>query len=353
MSSQRSRQLRPSPHRPSSNGWAIPAFLLVLGSSVARAQTEPTLGGVVIDAGTSRPIIGAIVTLVAQPSPQTTRTDGTGSFSFFKIASGEFRLTVRQLGYEPADQTVRVDSTKRVTISMNRLTTLDTVRVGASAQAIYGVVAMAHDLRPLSNATVQVFGTSVGQVTTDSGGRFFYSVRTPGAYFVRAKGPRGGSQTVSVTVPQHEGIEVALLLDSVPPRGAGMLEMAFSDFRSRVLRRGIGSVIVPRQELLRNGNVNLMTALATSPSFAASGLRFSDAACVFVDGIARSSASVNLIDAAEIETVEVYSAEAERSGTLAMNWPRAALCPNTGMPRSGGGIASKGIVKWVVIWLKH
>jgi hypothetical protein len=331
--------------------WRIAAALL-LGASIAQAQSEPILGGVVIDAGTSRPLIGAIVTLSAKPSPLTTRTDGTGSFAFFKIASGEFQLSVRQIGYEPAEQTVQVDSTKRVTIAMNRLATLDTVRVGAAAQAIFGVVATAHDLRPLPNTTVQVFGNSVGQATTDSSGRFFYEVRSPGAYLVRAKGPHGRSQTVSVTVARHEDVEVALLLDSVAPRGTSMLEMAYFDFRARLGQRGvIGSALVPRAELLREGNASALTALLMSRSFAGSGLRFSDGACVFVDGMARPSVSLIFVDAADVETIEVYSADAERSGTLAMNWPRGALCPGTGMPRAIG--FSKGIVRWVVIWLKH
>lgn len=333
--------------------WAISIGLLLLAAHVVRAQRDPILGGVVLDAATSRPIIGAIVTLSSQANRDTTRTDGTGSFAFFKIASGEYRLNVRRLGFEPSEQIVSVDTAKRVTVTMNRVATaLDTVRVGAAAQAIYGVVATAHDLRPLAHTTVQVFGPSVGQVTTDSGGRFFYSVRTPGSYLVRAKGPRNGSQTVSVTVPRHEGVEVALLLDSIPPRGANMLEMAYADLRGRLMRRGIGSAIVPRAELLSSGNVSLLTALQTSRSFASSALRFSDVACVFVDGQPRPSVAVVFIDAADIETVEVYSADAERSGTLAMNWPRTALCPTTGMPRVGS-LSSKGVVRWVVVWLKH
>ena len=131
-----------------------------------------------------------------------------------------------------------------------------------------------------------------------------------------------------------------------------MLDMAYFDFRARLLRRGIGSALIPRADLLRNGNVSLVTALLTSRTFGAIGLRFSDMACVFVDGMARPSVSVSFIDAADIETVEIYSADAERSGTLSMNWPRSALCPTTGMPRAGG-VGSKDVIKWVVVWLKH
>jgi hypothetical protein len=333
--------------------WAVSIALLLLVSPSVRAQNDPVLSGLVVDGATSRPIIGAIVTLSTAANLHTTRTDGTGAFAFFQIASGEFRLSVRRIGFEPSDQTISVDTAKRVTVAMNRLAALDTVRVGAATQAIFGVVATAHDLHPLANVSVQLFGPSVGQVTTDSGGRFFYSVRLPGAYLVRAKGPRGGSQTVSVTVPQREGVEVALLIDSVAPRGAAMLDMAYADFRSRLLRRGIGSAIIPRVDLLRYGNASLVTALQRSRTYGALALRFSDVACVFVDGMARPSMSVAFIDAADIETVELYSADAERSGTLAMNWPRMALCPTTGLPQSGGGIGSKGVIRWVVVWLKR
>jgi hypothetical protein len=325
------------------------AALSLLAPSVARPQNQPILSGVVQDAATSRPIIGAIVTLGAAPNAQVTRTDGTGTFGFWKIASGEYQLSIRSLGFEPAEQRVSVDSVKRLTITMRRLAALDTVRIAASAQAIYGVVATAHDLKPLVNTTVQVFGTSVGQVQTDSGGRFFFPVRSTGPYHVRAKSPSGGSQTVSVTVERNEGVEVALLLDSIPARGTTMLEMSYADLRLRLMQRGVGSAIVPRAEILRNGNADLATAITMSPSFSRGGLRFSDVACVFVDGIPRPGVSLLGIDAAGVETVEVYAAGADRSGTLATNWPRGALCPFTGLPRTTN--TANSVVRWVVIWL--
>jgi hypothetical protein len=265
------------------------------------------------------------------------------------------------LGYEPSTQIVTVNGDIRVTIVLRRLTALDTVRVRAGQRSIYGVVATAHDLRPLPNATVQIFGSSVGETTTDSAGRFSHVIQSRGAYLVRGKASGLGTQTVSVTV-HDDGVEVALLLDSVRAPGANALEMAYGDFRDRLLRRGNASAVVPRSELLAYGDGGLLSAVMSTRSFGAKTLRFTDVACVFVDGIARAGLSLNMIDATSVEAVEVYSAAAERSGTLQLRWPKQATCGDTGLPRAtdrfagarpaGGRDTQSDIVRWVVVWLK-
>lgn len=319
----------------------------------------PALSGIVQDPASSRAIIGALVTLSRAAEIRNTRTDETGSFLFAKLPPGTYELKVRRLGYDPSTQTVSIAGDTRATVSLTRLTTLDTVRVRAAAQGIYGVVATAHELRPLPNATVQIFGTSVGQLSTDSTGRFFYAVQTPGPYLVRGKAPGLAGQTVSVTVQPHDGVEVALLLDSADAEIPG-LEMAFGDFRSRLVRRGNTSAVVPRTELLINGNGGVVSSLTTAPSFNAKSLRFTDFACVFVDGMPRPGLSANAIDAQAVEAVEVYTATSERSGTLAERWPRNVPCSTTGSPAAtlpkiqpGVRPAPSDVVRWIVIWLKH
>jgi hypothetical protein len=332
---------------------------MAVGAPVARAQTLPALGGIVQDPATSRAIIGALVTLNTSTEIRSTRTDETGSFLFAKLLPGTYQLKVRRLGYDPSTQTVSIAGDTRVTVSLTRLATLDTVRVRAAAQGIYGVVATAHDLRPPPNATVQIFGTSVGQVSADSTGRFFYAVQTPGPYLVRGKAPGLAAQTVSVTVQPHDGVEVALLLDSADAEIPG-LEMAYGDFRSRLVRRGNASAVVPRTELLTNGNGGVVSSLTTAQSFNAKSLHFTDVACVFVDGMPRPGLSANAVDAESVEAVEVYTATSERSGTLAERWPRNMPCSTTGAPavtqakiQPGGRAAPSDIVRWIVIWLKH
>lgn len=322
------------------------AALMLVGASTAAAQT---VGGVVRDAATSRPIVGAVVAL----GTITTRTDDAGSFLFAKLPSTTLTLVVRRLGYEPSRQNVDIAGDVRLTVPLRRIAALDTVQVRAAPQAIYGVVATATDLRPLSGATVQMFGANPAQVTTDSTGHFFYAVKAPGAYLVRARVAGLGAQSVSVTVNRDEGVEVALLLDSLEGPRANAMEVAYAEFRERLLRRTNGSAIVPRAELTGNGNRDLVSSLLTARSFGARPLRFSSQACLFVDGEPRAGWSPNAVDPEDIETVEVYTAASERSGTLARRWGRSP-CGDTGMPRALGSPGrSSDLVQWVVIWLKR
>lgn len=339
----------------------LAALLIVVAPSVGRAQGEPSLAGLVQNAATRRPLIGAIVTL-GEPGNRTTRTDESGGFIFTKLRAGEYTVQVRHLGFEPVSQRAVVTQATRITVALTRLAALDTVRVRAARQAIYGVVARASDLKPLGGATVQVFGASVGHATTDSTGHFFYAIQTPGAYLVRSKVRSYGSQTVSVTVQPREGVEVALLLDSAEAPGANMLEQAFFDFQQRLLRRGLSSVMVPRTELLARGNGGVVSNLLLAKSFGAKALHFSDTACLFIDGQPKPGMSAQIVDAADVEAVEVYTSSADRPQTLMRRWPAGAPCGDTGQPRSGPGrvmlapgqrAPQSDVVYWVVIWLKH
>jgi hypothetical protein len=336
---------------------SLATALLVLTAARGEAQSQLTVSGTVLDAATSRPIIGARVSLGVPPESRTTTTDERGSFFFSRVAAGTYPLSIRRLGYEPSDQSVVVADSTRLAVSLSRVALLDTVRVRGANQAIYGVVATAHDLKPVPNATVQFFGTSAGQLSTDSSGRFFYPVKSTGPYLVRAKATGRGSQTLSVTVRALEGVEVALLLDSAARPGANALEMAFADFRDRMLRRGSASAVVPRSELLVHSNGGVVSSLLTARSFGARTLRFTDEACVFVDGQPRPGLSANAIDAEDVEAVEVYSQTADRSGTLSQRWPNNAPCGDTGMIRAerprGAQRRPTDVVRWIVIWLKH
>ena len=336
---------------------------LVLAAACAASAQEPvTLSGRVVDATTSTPVIGAIVTATTAAGARNTRTDETGTFAFPGLATGEVRLLVRRVGYDPHLQTLMIDRSQAVAVTLRRVATLDTVRVRAARQAIYGVVADATTLSPLPGAAVQVFGSSVGATVSDSTGHFFHPIQSPGPYLVRAKVSGRGTQSVSVSVERGEGVEIALLMDSTPPAYSNMLEMGYGDMRERMIRRGLGSALVPRSELMAHGEGSVTTSLLTARSFTTHGLLFTDEACVFVDGVPRPGLSAHSIDVSRVESVEVYSASGDRSGTLRDRWPRNAPCGDTGMPRRGSArVAGPGasrqpsstIVRWIVIWLRH
>lgn len=329
-------------------------LVVLLGSVPVRAQTTVTLDGTVRDAATSRPIIGASVTLTTAGVVRTARTDETGAFRFANALTGTSSLSVRSIGYEPSLRSLQADGSAPILVRLNRIAALDTVRVRAAPRAIYGVVATAHDMKPVRNATVQVFGTSVGQATADSTGHFYHALKSAGAYMVRAKSEGRASQTLSLNVGDNDGVEVALLLDSVPAPGANALEAAYANLRDRLPQRGLMSVVASRGELAARGDGELMSSLLLVMT--AMGLRLSNEACLFVDGTPRPGLWLNDIEISDIDMLEAYSITSDRSGTLAARWPKLAPCGFTNMPRalpSMSGQRSSEIVKWVVVWMKR
>lgn len=329
--------------------------LLMLSGATAFAQNV-VVSGVVVDAASSTPVIGAIVTLGAPPNARSTRTDELGGFSFSDVAKQTYPLSVRGVGYIALNQSVTVTGEERLNVSLTRVAALDTVRIKDGVQAISGVVA-SPGFVPVPNAAVTIYGASVGQTTTDSAGRFFYEVKSAGAYMVRGKAQGLNTASVSITVPSKKRVEVMLLLDTAAVSGSNAIEMAYGDMRERLMRRGQQSVLVPRGELVERGNGNrpLINALMNSRTFDAKGLKFSDTVCMFVDGIPAPGRSVNSIQAQSVESVEAYGIDGDRSQTLAKRFPASGNCGDTGSPRlvSAPGSSRPDIIRWLVVWLKH
>ena len=332
------------------------AALLLLCSATAFGQGA-VVSGVVVDANTSLPVIGAIVTLGAPPDVRTTRTDELGGFNFANVAKETYPLSVRGVGYIAFNQSVAITGEERLNVSLTRVSSLDTVRVKDGVQAIFGVVA-SPGFVPLPNAAVQIYGASVGQTTTDSSGRFFYQVKAPGAYLVRAKASGLNTASVSINVPSKKRVEVMLMLDTTAMTGGNALEMAYGDMRERLMRRGQQSVLVPRGELVERGNGNrpLTNSLMNSRTFESKGLKFTDTVCMFVDGNPQPGRSVNSILSQDVESVEAYGPDGDRSQTLAKRFPVSGNCGDTGLPRltqAAGAPARPDVIRWLVVWLKH
>jgi hypothetical protein len=145
----------------------------------------------------------------------------------------------------------------------------------------------------------------------------------------------------------------------------------YVDLDQRMRNRSAGSsAIVPGAEIRRAGN-QLIDALRSTESFNARGLRFAQTACLFVNGLPRPGASIDMFRPEEIESVEVYAnsgtGTGDRSRSLERAWPSGAPCGPTGFTRtvgaaSGSAMGSRagnpagplqtGIVRYVVIWLR-
>ena len=291
-----------------------------------------------------------MIVSVGGPAGRTTRTDEAGQFLIARMDTGQYTLQLRRLGYLPRSVSVHVtEQGARVEVALDEITTLDTIRVRAARQAIYGVVGAAADLRPLPGSAIQILGESVRTLRADSSGRFF-SPASPGTYLVRARAPGFAPRTVSVTLSPGDGAELALLLDSARAGSQNAMEAAYADFRDRMLRRGgTQSALVPRSELLRDGNGTMIHLLRAAPSFGSRVMRVGPYACVFVDGRARPGMSLNAIDPSGVEAIEVYTRRGERSGTLLARWPRGFPCADTGMPPP----QTPEDVLWVVICLAN
>jgi len=335
--------------------FAVLGFLSPLAPSLLAGQAPGEITGIVTDASTARALFGATVTL---DGGRVTRTDQTGAFVIPRVTAGTHSLLIRQFGYSPRTETVVVDGETHVTVKLDRIAALDTVRVQGSRQAIYGIVAASAEFRPLPNSTVQILGQSVGQVTTDSAGRFFYPIQSAGVYLVRVKASGFATRSVGVTVNKGSGVEVALMLDADEGGQNHAVEAAYFDFKERLMRRGRASALIPRSELIQQLSGDMVAALLATPLFTSTGLRFTQNACVFIDGRPQAGLSLNSIDVQDVEAVEVYSQNGERSGTLENAWPRQSRCGDTGMPRVDAGraglrIPAAEVVRWVVIWLKH
>jgi Carboxypeptidase regulatory-like domain/TonB dependent receptor len=93
----------------------------LLFTGVAAAQTTGTLIGVVTDAQTGRPLVGALVVATSPllQGPQTGLTDTAGAFHINLLPPGEYRLAATLDGYlaaERADIQLRLDMTLRANL---------------------------------------------------------------------------------------------------------------------------------------------------------------------------------------------------------------------------------------------
>jgi hypothetical protein len=99
------------------------APLALLFASVASAQTTGNIIGVVTDAQSGKPVVGALVVATSPQSQgeQTAVTDKSGGFRFQLLSPGDYKLSTSFDGFKPAeraDLTVRVDKTIRANLSM-------------------------------------------------------------------------------------------------------------------------------------------------------------------------------------------------------------------------------------------
>src|SRR5262249_46617854 len=224
-----------------------------------------------------------------------------GRFTLASVPGAIYTVTVRRIGFAQTTQRLALmdRDTSLVLDLVSIATALDTVTVVARQAGISGIVGDSRDLRPLDNARIVIAGTG-RSTTTDADGRFFVPVTSSGSFLIRISRDGYDPGLVPVVFERGEHVETSALL------GAGMApeprdaEGLWREFDTRLQWRGVGSALVPQEELERYDGTTLSEAVIRSPSFAMRGLRLGRNTCVFVNGAPRPETP---LDAFNIEDV--------------------------------------------------
>jgi hypothetical protein len=89
--------------------WIVAAVVAVggcsQGVSVDNGNPSGTVAGIIVDATSESPLMGATVTVIAGDKTETATTDDNGQFAVTKVPSGTFIMTVAQMGFVTAQLT--------------------------------------------------------------------------------------------------------------------------------------------------------------------------------------------------------------------------------------------------------
>lgn len=343
--------------------------LTLVAPRVAAAQAQPgTLSGVVTNEA-GRPLEFALVVLNPEGDPRRADTGADGRFRFDRLAPGTYRVRAALAGFVARDTTVRVEAAGlEIALVLQRpAMALDTLRVVARETGVFGVVVARESFAPTDKATVRVL-TTASSVTTGPDGKFTLLGLRPGGYVVYAKANGRLPTMVSVVVPADSAVELVVAMPSLSAPGSKRMATPLANLETRAqfaLRSK--SALVPRQELLGKAPT-VGSALRYAPSFLRTGMRMSDAACVYVNGEPRPLMTADDIPSDAVERVEVYGMRALANFTGLPPWPRFAPCGNMGAaPQDAGGMSRTGLqsgnssrrippdsdARIVVIWLKQ
>jgi hypothetical protein len=157
--------------------------LLVIGAATAGIVrfSKGDVRGTVVSLTQGRPVAGATITSAAG----TAKTDSSGTFSVERLPIGTARVTVKVLGFQPFEATLKVES---LAVTETTITIQDAALSGRLKE-------LAAEPAAVSSATVQV-----ARVAT--------TLEPDGTFTVRGLPP--GPVAVSVASPDHETTEATV-----------------------------------------------------------------------------------------------------------------------------------------------
>ncbi len=306
--------------------------LFLTAPAIAHAQSRPrgALSGTVIGSD-SAPIPDVLVQLrretgTGEGITYVARTDDDGYYRFAAVGAGRYTVVGKRIGFDSAAAAVQVADTRvqRDLVLASRGYGGDTVRVRARFAGVTGVVGDFALMAPMSGASVRILGGDPPS-TTDSTGRFAIEL-TPGrSYALRVERTGYAPQLMAFTLPtSHQRLEVAVLLDSAARPVKDGWKWAELDQRQRVNR--YGSAHISRAELRETEATNLHVALQYTAAAGNRGLTIPRAPCVFIDGVAKPTLTLDAVAIARVEFIELYTRVGDVSGTLATRWPAGFPC---------------------------
>ncbi|MDA8105786.1 MAG: carboxypeptidase regulatory-like domain-containing protein [Nitrospiraceae bacterium] len=140
------------------------------------SPTSGTVTGRVIDASTSQPLAGALIS----SGQLAATTSGTGEFTLTNMPAGSQTVSVSLAGY--------ATSTATVNITVGSITNLGAIPLSSNPTTgiIKGTVTDAATGQPLSGVTIGISGSYAGSATTGPDGSFTITGVTPGAVTITA-----------------------------------------------------------------------------------------------------------------------------------------------------------------------
>lgn len=165
------------------------ALGLALGARPAAAQQEGgVVAGVVIDAGTLRPLDN--VQVAVDGTALSALTDGAGRFRIATVPGAQVTLQLRRLGYRPASESVRVG---QITLRISMVSApamLNEVVISGTAEPV--------EKRALGNSVTKIQAADVQQVAPSPGVSGLINGRAPGVVIIAGSGAIGAGPRMRI-----------------------------------------------------------------------------------------------------------------------------------------------------------
>lgn len=319
----------------------------------AQAQEGPEIGirGRVTSAS-GEPVANVLVKLVADDRTLQARTDEQGNYRLTAAPGGTWTVTMRRIGFR-AD-TTQVQLGDRLEILSRQLQPLvarvGEMRITEQWRGVHGVIGD-RDYQPVVGAVVKVVGVQ-DRVATTTDGQFALPGDAGASVLLRVQAPGFDPKLVSARIPEDGAVELSVLLDATSD-ATRPNDVAADELERRMSWSSPMALRLTREEVLATNARDLRIATHLTQSAQQRGVRVSDAACVFVDGVARPGVPIGALRPESVEFIEVYGAGAERTGQLSRRWPPRGECGTGGASAMLRRTSTQNSpAQYVVVWTR-